>query len=183
MATKINPISRQQDIVVQELKGEVLIYDLKTNKAFCLNETSALVWQLCDGNNSINQISQALSKKLNSPASENLVWLAIDQLKKENLIENSDELVSVFTGVTRREAIRKVGLGTMIAIPFISSLIAPTAAMAQSGVVGACASNSCTCTDTSVNKDAICGSCSILTCTVCRKQSAGNSTGGYCSAT
>jgi hypothetical protein len=36
------PISRQQNIVVQDLGSEVLIYDLTINKAFCLNETSAL---------------------------------------------------------------------------------------------------------------------------------------------
>lgn len=29
---------------MQELENEVLIYDLKADNAFCLNETSALVW-------------------------------------------------------------------------------------------------------------------------------------------
>jgi hypothetical protein len=42
------PISRQSNVVVQEIEGEVLIYDLKVNQAYCLNQTSALVFQLCD---------------------------------------------------------------------------------------------------------------------------------------
>jgi hypothetical protein len=42
MQSNINPKSRQNDLVVQELEGEVLIYDLSINKAYCLNPTSAL---------------------------------------------------------------------------------------------------------------------------------------------
>ncbi len=33
---------RNKDIVIQEIEGEVLVYDLMSNKAVCLNETSAL---------------------------------------------------------------------------------------------------------------------------------------------
>lgn len=42
MASKSNPTSRKEAIVVKELEGEVLIYDLRIDKAYCLNETSAL---------------------------------------------------------------------------------------------------------------------------------------------
>lgn len=73
MASKNNPTARRTDVVVQELKGEVLIYDLKINKAYCLNETSAMVYQLCDGNNSVSDISNQLSKKLKTNISEDLV--------------------------------------------------------------------------------------------------------------
>lgn len=133
MKHQTNPVSRKDDIVIQELKGEVLIYDLKINKAFCLNETSAIVWQLCDGNNSVSDITKKFSKELNSPVTEDFVWLAIDQLKQENLLSNSEEIVPEFNGMSRREVIRKVGLGTMVAIPIVSGLIAPTAVQAQSG--------------------------------------------------
>ena len=38
MATKNNPPKcRKNDIVTQDLKGELLIYDLTINKAYCLN--------------------------------------------------------------------------------------------------------------------------------------------------
>ena len=37
-----NPLSRQDNIVIQELKDEILIYDLQ-NKALCLNQTSATI--------------------------------------------------------------------------------------------------------------------------------------------
>lgn len=126
------PLGRKEDIVVQELNGEVLIYNLKDNKAFCLNETSALVWQLCDGNKSVSEISQAVGGKLNAPVSEDLVWLALDQLKNEKLLANSEEIVPDFNGVSRREVIKKIGLTSVVALPFVSSLVAPKAAQAAS---------------------------------------------------
>jgi len=58
--------------------------------------------------------------------------LALDQLKKENLIENKDEIVADFNGMSRREVIRKVGLASVVALPLISSLVAPMAVSAQS---------------------------------------------------
>lgn len=126
------PLSREKDLVVQDLNGEVLIYDLKKNKAFCLNETSSLVWQLCNGKRTVSEITRLINGKLKSSANEDLVWLALDQLKKENLLANGDQIVPNFGGLSRREVIRKVGLGTMVAIPVVSALVAPTAANAQS---------------------------------------------------
>ncbi len=52
------PLGRRDNLVVQEIDGEIMIYDLTDNKVFCLNETSALIWQLCDGNKSALEISR-----------------------------------------------------------------------------------------------------------------------------
>ena len=134
------PVSRRADIVVQDLEDEVLIYDLKTNKAFCLNQTSAIVYQLCDGNNSVVEISDLMSKKLKTLVSEDIVWLALDQLKKDNLLENGDEFTNYFSGLTRREMVKRVGFASMVALPIVASMIAPTSVSAQS-----CASGMATC--------------------------------------
>lgn len=127
MFSKNNPLSRKEDIVVQELDGEVLIYDLRANKAFCLNETSALIWQACDGDKDVPQLSEFVAKRLNSKANEDLVWLALDQLKKEKLIDNMPVSDGRFAGMSRREVIKKVAVGSMIAIPIVSGLVAPPA--------------------------------------------------------
>ncbi len=155
MKKDIKPLSRKDEIVVQELNGEVLIYDLRTNKAFCLNETSSLVWEACDGNTSVSDISRSISRKLNAPANDDLIWLALDQLKKEKLIANGDEVISNFEGMSRREVIKKVGLASVIALPVIASLVAPKAAMAAS-MCGQICSNSSDCSG-------------IPNCTTCRQ--------------
>jgi hypothetical protein len=138
-----NPKNRQNNIVVQEMENEILIYDLTTNKAFCLNETSALIWQLCDGNKSVPQIVEHLNRKLKSSVNEDLVWLALDQLRREKLVSDCDGLETKFSETSRREVIKRVGMSTMIALPLISSLIAPHAVNAQSA---ACNSTSGACT-------------------------------------
>ncbi|HEY8562648.1 MAG TPA: PqqD family protein [Pyrinomonadaceae bacterium] len=128
MKEKFTPKGRKENLVVQELEGEVLIYDLEKNKAFCLNETSALVWQSCDGSRTIADITDAVGKQLSSQINEDLVWLALDQLSRENLIENKTEVKNKFAGLSRREAVRKVGLASLVALPVIASLTAPVAA-------------------------------------------------------
>lgn len=131
--SKIKPLARNTDIVLQEFGNEILIYDLRTNKAFSLNETSAMIWQACNGNESVSEIAENLAKKFKSPISEDFVWLALEQLKKDNLLENFAEVSTDFGGLSRREVIRKVGLSTLVALPLISSLVAPMAIHAQSG--------------------------------------------------
>ncbi len=157
MKKRVAPKAREENLVVQELDGEVLIYDLNANKAFCLNKSSALIWQACDGKKDVSEIRDLLGKLLNSSVNDDFVWLALDQLKKENLIENKDEIVVDYNGMSRREVIRKVGLASVVALPLISSLVAPTDVNAQTASCtgnsrpagcncngnGQCASNMC----------------------------------------
>ena len=139
------PKARIENIVVQELENELLVYDLLSNKAFCLNETAKLVWQSCDGKSTPAEIGELITQKLKSPTSEDLVWLALENLEKENLIENGAQFFNHFRAMSRREVIRKVGLGTMIALPLISSVIAPSSVLAAScgtlGFLDPCANN------------------------------------------
>lgn len=151
------PSSRKANIVVQDLENEVLIYDLTINKAYCLNQTAGLVYQLCDGKRTVAEISDLMSKRLKTKVSEDLVWFALDGLKKDNLLENANEVPNYFGGLSRREVVKKVGLASMVMLPLIASVVAPNAMMAQSVLfpnLAACANDSqCqsgNCTDTSL---------------------------------
>lgn len=130
--SKVKPKARHSEIVVQEFGDEILIYDLKNNKAFNLNETSALIWRLSDGNNDISDITQGIIKKYNSNVSEEFVWLALEQFRKDELIEDKEEIIPFLTNISRRELVRKVGLTSIIALPIVSSLIAPLSSNAAS---------------------------------------------------
>lgn len=172
---KNKPLSRKSNLVVQEVNGEVLIYDLNNGKAFCLNSTSALVWQACNGERSIAEINDFVSRQLNSPVNDDLIWLALDQLKEENLIENKTELNSKFEGLSRREVIRKVGLTSLAAIPVLMSITAPVAAQTAS----ACIANNCSCSGPR-SPD---GSCTSTSCNsaiavcICRGTNGGGNQG------
>ncbi len=122
------PIARKNGLVVQEVPDEVLVYDLETNKAHCLNQSAAMVWRSCDGKNSVSEIVTLVEEHSGSKVTEDFVWLAIDQLSENNLLET--QLTSSFQGQSRREVIKKIGLATMVAIPVIASLVAPQSALA-----------------------------------------------------
>lgn len=126
------PTARKAGLVIQEMPGEVLVYDLDTNKAHCLNETAAFVWKSCDGNTSIQDMAGILATQTGKSVNEDLIWLAIDQLSENRLLEK--EITSSFSGQSRREAIKKIGMASMIALPIIASLVAPQSALA----VGSC---------------------------------------------
>jgi hypothetical protein len=127
------PSSRLNDLVMQDSGKEVLLYDLQVNKAFCLNEMSSIVWKECTGKNTVSDISKILSQKLKEHFSEDLVWLAVHQFKKDNLLIKNDDFFTPFDGLNRREIIKKIGLASIISLPVISSIVAPMAIQANSG--------------------------------------------------
>lgn len=122
------PIARKAGLVVQEVPDEVLVYDLESNKAHCLNQSAAMVWRSCDGNNSVADIAKLVESQAGGKVTEDFVWLAIDQLSENNLLEQ--QIATSFAGQSRREAIKKIGLASMVAIPVIASLVAPQSALA-----------------------------------------------------
>ena len=170
---EIKPLSRHSEIVVQELKNEILVYDLKTNKAICLNQISAMIWQLCDGQNSISEISRLSSEQMKTPVTEDLVWLTLEGLKRQALLDKNAEFEIESGGLSRRLMIKKVGLATTAALPFITSLTAPKAAAAQSGCP-TCESLSANCGDP---PDGCGGTLNCGTCTPPQTCGGGGGTG------
>lgn len=127
---------------------EILIYDLNTHKAFNLNETSSIVYQGCGDGLTFEDL------KRKHHFTDDLIYLALDELKEKNLLEKNEVYKSSLFGLSRREAIRKVGLATMVALPVITGLVAPLAAHAVSTT---CASQGCVNGNAACNPGAGCG--------------------------
>src|SRR5262249_11138490 len=68
--------------------------------------------------------------KLKSKLTDDLIFLALDELKKQKLVKGDYQLK--FKGASRREAIRRIGQASLVAMPFIAGIAAPRAAEAQS---------------------------------------------------
>ena len=132
------PRARKENLIVKEVDGETLVYDLTNDKAHCLNQTAARIWQYCDGNRSISEIGGLLSTPGNTPVADAVVLLGLDQLQKFELLESNDERAFKLAGMNRRDLVRRVGLGAL-ALPIILSIAAPTAAQVGSaGAAGHC---------------------------------------------
>ncbi len=120
------PLARQQNLILRELSDEMLVYDSKSDKAHCLNRTSALVWKYCDGHNTVKEITRLLTKELNVPIKDDLVWLALQQLDRNQLLEEGLERPIGMEHLSRRKLLRKY-LPATLALPVIISLTAPAA--------------------------------------------------------
>lgn len=135
-----NPMARQNGLVVQEMPDEVLVYDLDTNKAHCLNQSAALVWKSCDGTNSVGDIVRQFESTGGGKVTEDFVWLAIDQLNENGLLDG--KVAPRFAGQSRRQVLKTIGLASMVALPVIASLVAPKSALGAA---------SCSCTGGNVS--------------------------------
>lgn len=122
-----NPIARKNDLVIQEMPDEVLVYDLNTSKAHCLNSSAALIWKSCDGSNTVADIVRKFESSGMGSVTEDFVWLAIDQFSESDLLEN--KVAAKFSGHSRRQALKTIGLASVVALPVIASLVAPQNAL------------------------------------------------------
>lgn len=127
-----HPLQRKKALIVEEVAGETVVYDETSHRAHCLNATAAKVWRLCDGRTSIDEITTAISAGMVSPVDSGVVRLAVCELGELGLLDG-DPAAFLAAG-SRREAIQKmVAAGGAIALlPAITSIVAPTPAMAQS---------------------------------------------------
>ncbi|HEY6121522.1 MAG TPA: PqqD family protein [Pyrinomonadaceae bacterium] len=140
------PLARQRQLIVKHLPNEVLIYDSDRDKAHCLNQTAAQVWQACDGNRDVAGLREFVGNELGHEVPEEVIWLALDQLEKFHLLECVPEKPARLSGITRRELVRRIGF-VAIALPVILSITAPTAqAQASLFPPGACCNNPSQCT-------------------------------------
>jgi hypothetical protein len=125
------PRARTEGLVIQELPDEVLVYDRDRDKAHCLNQTAALVWKYCDGKTTVTDMAKRLERDLKSGrVDEKVVWYALGQLSKDHLLEETVVPPAILAGMSRREMVRVLGLAAVVAVPLVTSIVAPTPAQA-----------------------------------------------------
>ncbi len=124
------PRARQDELVVEELPDETLVYDLKRHKASCLNRTAALVWRHCDGQSSVAEVAALLEQQSATLTDEAVVWMALDRLGTAHLLDEPVTLPSDKAQYSRREMLRKLRrvAGISLLLPVIESIVAPLAA-------------------------------------------------------
>jgi hypothetical protein len=128
----------RMDCLSRQFEDELLIYDPVRQEGHCLNSTAAAVWKLCDGRNSPSQIAQELSRQLSVRVELQVVDLALERLGDAQLLAETSGSVKPSS---RRTAIRSIGIAAAIALPLVTSIVAPMPAHAAS-----CAHNNQPCT-------------------------------------
>jgi hypothetical protein len=127
------PATRRDGIVVRELNNETLVYDTERHQAHCLNENAALIWEHCDGKRTVTELSLYIktTKGTTEQQKEQMTWIALTQLEKAGLFAEPITKPETVTGLTRRQLIKAAGIAALVAVPVVSTMVAPTAAQAS----------------------------------------------------
>lgn len=152
-ATVSRPVARSEGLHIESVGDETVVYDTESKEAHCLKPLAAAVFAYADGNHTAVEIAELAAVRLAAEIDESDVASAVDQLEQSGLL---DAPLLVRDGVSRREMIRRVSwAGAIVAgsTPLITSIVAPTAAMAAASTIPTgctgcgqnkdCASNHC----------------------------------------
>lgn len=156
MRLDYSPLARATNTITQDVDGDLLVYDMSTNKAIRLNATAAAVWRAADGTRTVSQIAAGLGLDAAPGVADDLVVLSLEMLAKEGLLQNP-VISADGPRMSRREMALRLGAAAALALPLVKGLVVPTSA--QVGTVPlACQS----CIDSS-NQGSNCGVCATVT--------------------
>ena len=64
MGLEQKPLARADELIVRDMEGEVLVYNLANDEAISLNLFAAAVWRACDGTRSIADLTSRLRETM-----------------------------------------------------------------------------------------------------------------------
>ena len=129
----MTPHARSERLVVEEVGGELLVYDLERDQAHCLNAETSFVWRNADGNRSVSQLVEIAGQHFRNDIDEATVLSALESLSDAHLLAHPVSRAADADRQSRRQMIKRVSLaGGIAAAAAITSIAAPTPADAQS---------------------------------------------------
>jgi hypothetical protein len=146
----MRPAARRDGLLIRELPGELLVYDLEHHRAHCLNRTAATVFRHADGTRTAADLALVVAPEAAPEAGVSLVGLALGQLGEAGLLEDvCAEDVFAPPGLSRRELVRRAGIAAALLLPAVASVVAPTPAEAAATCATSCVNKAdgtpCTC--------------------------------------
>ncbi len=131
----MRPVASREGLLVRELAGEVVVYDLERHEAHCLNQSAGLVFKYSDGRSTVAEIAARLQAELKLPVDEGIVWLALGQLDEAGLLAQEPARPRKLGGWSRRDAMLRMGIGLAVLLPAVTSILVPSPAEASATCV------------------------------------------------
>ena len=87
--TGIENPKHRPGLVVRDSENEAVVLDKQRDLVHQLNPTAAFIWELCDGDHSVGEISEALAEafEVDSETARRDVESTVDQLADLGLVE------------------------------------------------------------------------------------------------
>ena len=121
---------RVDGLLIERVDGEVLVVNEPSHEAHALNESAAIVFDLCDGSMSRAAMAAEVARRTGLPADESVVDLALTDLVEAGLVVLDDEELP---SITRRTLIRRLALpaAAMALLPVVETVLVPSRASGQ----------------------------------------------------
>jgi hypothetical protein len=129
----MKPLARKNQLIVEDIIGECVVYDSIHKKAHSLNSTVTWIWHHCDGSTDVEEMALHFEREFGCPDSLDVVISGIQQLEAAHLLvlNPREDTLSIPPGpVMSRRSV--VAAGSAL-VPVIASILVPTAATAKSG--------------------------------------------------
>ncbi|HEX5580894.1 MAG TPA: hypothetical protein VFX39_04900 [Gemmatimonadaceae bacterium] len=127
----MNPTARRTDVIVQDVGPDTLVYDRLTDTAHSLSTAAGFVYRSADGSRTIEELTSGMSTELGVEPDVQVIEAALWQLEQANLLEAAPQTDSWGRRMSRRQAVQR--FGAALAVAAVTSIVAPTPAMARSG--------------------------------------------------
>jgi hypothetical protein len=121
------------DILSDALQEECVLYDNDNKKVHLLNAAMCWLWSHCDGTRTVDDLIADIANDMGEGNAHHVIMSGLSQLADAELLEpgsfDTNALGGQYGAVSRRAA---VAAGVSIALPVMSSILAPTPAAAKS---------------------------------------------------
>jgi len=117
----------RDDVIVERLPGELLVYDESCDTAHCLSDAAAAIFELCDGARTRPALAALAAQRLGRAFDENELDTVLTQLRGKALLDGEQ---AAGDAISRRRVM--LAGGGMVAASLITSIVSPLPTAAQS---------------------------------------------------
>ena len=126
------PLVRTNQLICEEVSGELVVYDSLQKKAHHLNSTLTWIWHRCDGDTPMEALAAAFEQQFNVTNGLHVLSMGLEQLNANGLLENQIDIDEVIAAQKNAVSRRAVVVGGSVLMPLVVSILAPTPGTAKS---------------------------------------------------
>jgi hypothetical protein len=134
-SSRLVPTAKVDGLLAERVDDELVVFNTETKQAHCLKPLAAFVFERADGRLTEAELADQASRELGAGIGPEDIAGAVAQLREGSLL---DEPLVVLNGHSRREALKRfafAGAAATAVGPLITSIFAPSAAMAANVTV------------------------------------------------
>jgi hypothetical protein len=124
------PIARSEGLIVEELDGDLIVYDTERNRAHTLNRVAARIWKQCDGERTVSDLTGLFAAETPDDVTMNY----LSQLERLHLLNAGSLAIGEARNLSRRQLLRRASIGgaAVVLLPMVTSILAPSAEASSS---------------------------------------------------